>query len=187
MNAPLTKEEIPVSNPHPDYTLAPEVMNAYLRWWHAISSEKASGAFRADRAELRRAHDLDAVALTPAYQRLYRQLADVHPGKPWAPWQLERLAAIAGLAVHIKSGSTHNLPEAMSQRDPMSDRNAVSELRFARLLDAPDIDALFSGLRRVMPLIDKQMNPTALAEDLFGWGEQVKKRWAYDYAWPLKS
>lgn len=171
---------------HPDYTLAEPVMTAYLRWWHAISSEKANGSARADRAELRRAHDLGAVALTPAYQRLYRKLADAHPGKPWATWQLERLAAIAGLAVHIRSESALNLPEAMSQRDKGSDRNAVSELRFARLLEAPDVEALFSGLRRVMPLIDKQLSPAALAVDLFGWSEQVKKSWAYAYAWPEK-
>ncbi|MDT8999524.1 type I-E CRISPR-associated protein Cse2/CasB [Paucibacter sp. APW11] len=173
-----------MSSQHPDYALAPPVMNAYLSWWHAITSEKASGTARAERAELRRAHDLGAVVLTPAYQRFYRQLAEAHEGAPWKPWQLERLAAIAGLAVHIKTESRLNLPEAMSQRDKGSDRNAVSELRFARLLDAPDVAALFSGLRRVMPLIDKQLSPAALANDVFGWGEHIKKQWAYAYAWP---
>lgn len=175
-----------MSNRNPDYTLAEPVIKAYLSWWHAIHSETASGTARADRAELRRAHDLSAVALTPAYQRLYRKLAEVHSGAPWTDWQRERLAAIAGLAVHIKSDSKLNLPEAMSQRDKGSERNAVSELRFARLLDAPDVASLFSGLRRVMPLIDKQLDPTALATDLFGWGDGVKKRWAYAYAWPVK-
>jgi CRISPR system Cascade subunit CasB len=86
----------------------------------------------------------------------------------------------------VKSASELNLPKAMSQRETGSDRNAVSDLRFARLLDAPDVKALFSGLRRVMPLIDKQLDPAALAQDIFGWGENVKKQWAYDYAWPSK-
>ncbi|MCX2865656.1 type I-E CRISPR-associated protein Cse2/CasB [Paucibacter sp. PLA-PC-4] len=175
-----------MSNRNPDYTLASPVMSAYLSWWRAISSEKANGTARADRAELRRAHDLSAVAMTPAYQRFYRKLVEAGPDEKWKDWQLERLAAIAGLAVHIKSDSSLNLPEAMSHRDKGSDRNPVSELRFARLLDAPDVEALFSGLRRVMPLIDKQLNPAALANDLFGWGEQVKKQWAYAYAWPPK-
>ncbi len=176
-----------MSNRHLDYTLAEPVMSAYLSWWHAVHSETATGSVRADRAELRRAHDLNAVALTPAYQRLYRKLADAHPGTPWKDWQRDRIAAIAGLAVHIKSDNKLTLPEAMSQREKGSDRNAVSELRFARLLDAPDIEALFSGLRRVVPLIDKQLSPAALASDLFGWGDSVKKRWAYTYVWPAKS
>lgn len=176
-----------MSNGHPEYTLAEPVIKTYLSWWHAIHGETASGIARADRAELRRAYDLSAVALTPAYQRLYRKLADAHQGERWKDWQRERLAAIAGLAVHIKSESKLDLPEAMSQRDKGSDCNAVSELRFARLLDAPDFEALFSSLRRVMPLIDKQLSPASLATDLFGWGDSVKKRWAYAYAWPAKS
>lgn len=175
-----------MSNRNPDYTLAEPVISAYLNWWRAISSEKATGTARADRAELRRAHDLNAVALTPAFQRFYRKLAEARPDEKWKDWQQERLAAIAGLSVHVKSESELNLPEAMSKREKDSDRNPVSQLRFARLLDAPDVEGLFSGLRRVMPLIDKQVNPTALANDLFGWGEQVKKKWAYAYAWPPK-
>ena len=39
-----------------------------LRWWQGLDNN------RGDRAELRRAHNLTAIALTSAYQHLYRIL-----------------------------------------------------------------------------------------------------------------
>ena len=55
-----------------------------------------------------------------------------------------------------------------------------------RLLDAPDSEALFSGVRRVLPLMGS-VDVIALANDLMFWGDAVKKRWAYGYDWPEKS
>ena len=62
----------------------------------------------------------------------------------------DRLAALIGLAAHLKEKDGSSLPEAMSRRAEGADRNAVSDLRFARLLDSPDLEALFVGLRRLM-------------------------------------
>ena len=42
--------------------------HALLRWWKWLEND------RGGRAELRRAHDLTAVALTGAYQRFYQQI-----------------------------------------------------------------------------------------------------------------
>lgn len=80
-----------------------------------------------------------------------------------------------------------SLPEAMSKAGEGSHRNPVSELRFSRLLDAPDIEALFIGLRRTLSLIGHAVDPASLTSDVFDWGDIVKKRWAYTYAWPKKS
>lgn len=143
-------------------------------WWSRLDEH------RGDRAALRRADTLTAVTLTPAYQRIYTRLG---PGQ-WNPSERDRLAAIVGLLAHVKSDSGQSLPEAMSQRAEGTDRNAVSELRFRRLLDAPDLEALFTGLRRVLPLVQHGVDPVSLANDVFHWGDSVKKRWAYAYAWP---
>jgi CRISPR system Cascade subunit CasB len=75
----------------------------------------------------------------------------------------------------------------MSQRKAGDDRLAVSELRFLRLLDARDIEALYDSLRRVLPLMDGRVDVLALTNDLLQWGEQVKKRWAYAYEWPART
>lgn len=175
-----------MSQPKRSYKLPDAVRSEFLSWWHALHSETAAGLQRADRAALRRADSLIAVACLPAYQRIYRRLAD-KAGQPWAPFEQDRIAAIVALAAHLKDGDGSSLPEAMSRRAEGADRNVVSDLRFARLLDSPDLDALFVGLRRLMPLIEHRADPAQLADDLFGWGEPVKKRWAYAYRWPDKA
>ncbi len=159
----------------------------FLSWWHTINSETAGGTARADRAVLRRADTLTAVACTPAYQRIYRKLVAANTGAPWQAFEQERIAAMVGLAAHVKDKDSRSLPQAMSSRATPNDPNPVSDMRFARLLDSPDMDALYTGLRRALPLIEHRVDPASLADDVFGWGDQVKKRWAYAYAWTEKT
>ena len=145
-----------------------------LEWWQKLEDR------RGDRADLRRAASVTDVAKLPAYQRLYARL---DPVRECTPHEQDRLAAVVGLLAHLKVASEQSLPQAMSERPQDSDRNPVSELRFRRLLDSPDIDALFTGLRRVLPLIEHKADLLKLAGDVFYWGDKVKKRWAYDYRW----
>lgn len=67
------------------------------------------------------------------------------------------------------------------------DKPSVSPLRFMRLLEATDTDTVFSGLRRLLPLIQHRTDVLALATDVVNWGDVVKKRWAYAYDWPAKG
>ena len=160
----------------------------FVSWWHGLTSDNPSGQARADRAVLRRAGSLTTVACTAAYQRVYRDMLAAHDGNaPWGEHKQERIAALVALAAHVKSSAPLSLPRAMSQHADGSDRNPVSELRFLRLLDAPDIESLFTGLRRVLPLIEHQVDPCSMADDVFAWGDAVKKDWAYNYAWPKKA
>jgi len=169
------------------YVLGDAPKAVLKRWWHTISREDASGSARADRATLRRADSLRAVACTPAYQRVYRDMAAAHAGERWREYEQDRIAAIVALAAHVRENGPQSLPKAMSHREDGGDRNPVSELRFARLLNAPDIEAVFIGLRRTLPLIANSVDVLSMADDVFGWGDAVKKRWAYDYDWPKKS
>lgn len=162
-------------------------VNALLRWWKTLVIENPSGAARADRAVLRRANDLTAVACLPAYQRVYRAMHAAEGAEgagDWQDHQKERIAAAVALLAHVKADNALSVPRAMSQRAEGSDRNPVSELRFRRLLDATDTETLFAGLRRALPLVEHRVSPESLVKDVFFWGDDVKKRWAYDYAWP---
>lgn len=153
---------------------------ALLRWWQGLDNHRGS------RAELRRAHDLTAIALSGAYQHLYRTLLATgwpEESKPENNWRNERLAAIAGLLAQVKKLDDRSLPVAMSE----GERPSFSELRFRRLLDSPSIDEVFTGLRRALPLVAYQANVLELANDVLFWGDGVKKRWAYTYRWPAKS
>lgn len=145
-----------------------------LKWWHGLADDTGG------RAALRRASDLTAVALSPAYQRLHRRLRAA--GWPDEPWQNDRLAAAAGLLAHVRELDADSLPVAMGRRE--GDKPRVSPLRFRRLLESPDVDALFTGLRRTLPLLQQRADPLALATDVVAWGDKVRKRWAYAYDWP---
>ena len=169
-------------NPYELGAAAKAVLRA---WWGALHSEAASGQARADRAALRRAADLNAVACTPAYQRLYRRMVAARGGADWPSFQQDRLAAVVGLLAHVKTNTEASLPKAMSTDNGQD--NPVSALRFQRLLESPDADALFSGLRRSLPLIKGGVSVLSLADDVFGWGPRIQRCWAYDYRWPEKS
>ena len=148
-----------------------------LSWWEKLDDD------RGGRAVLRRAASPTQVALSAPYQRVFQRLktvADI-PDRSY-----DRFAAIIGLLAHVKANDTKSVPEAMSKCDP-GGRPPVSELRFLRLLDSPDIDALFVSVRRVLPLMGDQVNVLALANDVLYWGDSVKKQWAYDYEWPEKE
>lgn len=148
-----------------------------LSWWGGLDDD------RAGRAILRRAASPTQIALTAPYQRLFRRLqttADIHP------LDCERLAALVGLLAHVETNESRSIPRAMSECE-QGERPPVSELRFLRLLDSPDIETLFTGLRRVLPLMKHQADILALADGVSFWGDSVKKQWAYDYRWPEKT
>lgn len=148
-----------------------------LSWWNGLDDD------RRGRAILRRASSPTQTALTAPYQRVFRRLrciADIHPQ------DYERLAALVGLLAHVKTNESRPIPQAMSECEK-GDRPPVSELRFLRLLDSPDIETLFTALRRVLPLMKDRADVLALANDVSFWGDRVKKQWAYDYRWPEKN
>lgn len=158
-------------------------------WWREVTQDRDKGSARAARAIIRRAHDITAVTLTQPYQQLFQRLRDAGWDDRFAASN-DALAAVAGLLVHVETDAVQmSLAEAMSQCPAGSTKPYVSEARFRRLLEAPDIDALFSGLRRTLPLMSAGAPVLVLAEDLLSWArpeqrDEVKKRWAYRYAWP---
>jgi CRISPR system Cascade subunit CasB len=145
-----------------------------LDWWRQLADDTGG------RAALRRAPDLTGVVMQPAFQRLHRRLLAAH--WPEGLWAGDRLAAAAGLLAHVREADGQRLPQAMSERE--GDKPRVSELRFKRLLEAPDSEALFVGLRRMLPLIQHRCDPVQLANDVVNWNERTRKEWAYAYDWP---
>jgi CRISPR system Cascade subunit CasB len=146
-------------------------------WWKNLEND------RAGRAILRRAASPTEVALTESYQRLFRRL---RMAVEIPDYDRERLAAVAGLLAHVVKNESRSIPEAMSARES-GERPVVSELRFLRLLASPDIESLYTGMRRILPLMNHQADILALANDVLSWGDGVKKNWAYDYRWPEKA
>ena len=152
---------------------------ALLGWWRSLRDDPGG------RAQLKRAHDITSVVLTPAFQRArHRLIAAGWKARAAGSFYEDGLAAAVGLVAHVKDHAEGiSMPRAMGER--------VSELRFMRLLDAPDAQAVFVGARRLMPLIDSAsgngLDVRTLARDIVNWGDQTKKRWSYEYAWPQRA
>lgn len=159
--------------------------NAYgtmlLDWWQKLEDDRAS------RAVLRRAPTITAVTLSAPYQRLFRRFHAAGWNPDGSASRDDRLAAIVGMLAHVTQDQPGPPAKAMSYKAPGEDRPLVSELRFTRLLESPDVDSLFSGLRRVLPIMEHRIDVIALANDVLHWGDKVKKNWAYTYDWPTRS
>ncbi len=162
-------------------------------WWREVTQEREQGAARAARAILRRAHDITAVTLTQPYQHLFQRMREAGWNDGFARSN-DALAAVAGLLVHVDAEPVRpelqrNMAKCMGQCPEGSDRPFVSEARFKLLLETPDLDALFRSLRRMLPLMRGGTPVLTLANDVLDWAwsdqrDEVKKHWAYSYAWP---
>lgn len=147
-------------------------------WWAGLDNDRAS------RAVLRRCATLDEIVLSPAYQRFYRYMLTRGWPDNAADWQNDKLAAVAGLAAWVKIDTETNLPYQMSETN--GERPLLSELRFRALLKLENTDDVFVGLRRALPLVGHKTSVIQLANDVYWWGDSIKKRWAYSYRWPTK-
>ncbi|MHB1655770.1 MAG: type I-E CRISPR-associated protein Cse2/CasB [Burkholderiales bacterium] len=149
-----------------------------VHWWQGLEEDRAT------RAVLRRCASLDAVTLSDAYQRFYRYMLACGWPENASDSQKDKLAAIAGLLVHVKADDTQPLPIKMSEL--AGDRPLVSELRFRDLLKVETTDDLFISLRRTLPLMGYQASIEHLAHDVYWWNDDTRKKWAYSYRWPAK-
>ena len=163
---------------------------ALVDWWNDLNDDRDRGG----RAILRRASSITAIVMSRPYQRLHRRLRSVGWRSKDSSDRNDYLAAAVGLLAHVRNDDRRPFPQAASGESggssaEVSERVPVSELRFVRLLESPDIDALFAGLRRVLPLIDHSVDIVEFANDIVHWDDNdtVKKRWAYGYRWPDKS
>ena len=156
--------------------------DALFRWWKALDDN------RGDRAELRRCQTLLEVMMTSAFHRIRQQLLEM--GLKPEDSERDRLAAVIGLAAHVVSVADPALQKALprlAEAFSEEDKPAVSPLRFRQLLDARTDDELFTRMRRVLPMVKERVSLFNLANDVFYWGDGVRKRWVYDYRWPAKA
>ena len=145
-----------------------------IEWWKSLDRH------RGERADLRRAASATEAAFCPSFHRLLHQLRS--RGYALEDIGANAVAAIAGLAVHVKS---HNGASTLAQQMASPRRQGgsarVGGLRFRKLLVIPDRDELYLQLVRVIRLLDGNVNLVSLANAAFWWNERIKKNWAYEY------
>ena len=145
-------------------------------WWTSLEDNKG------DRAALRRCRlPLEALFI-PAYHHLHRDLTRHDSIND------RRLPAVAALLAHVKEERIEN-EFAVQMAAPRSggDTPRLSELRFRRLLQCQTLDDLFPALRRVVHLLDGHVDIYSLADSVYWWGENMRRRLAYAYYGALRS
>lgn len=177
-----------------------------LAKWHESLEED-----RGERSALRSSTSPLDVVFVPAYHRLFRDLADhaklaIEQGKIDQDWRdvrsllLDRLPIIAGLVSLIKwiprvdeavGRESYTVARKMGQPRPGDERPRLSGLRFRRLLKCREPEALYTGLRRAIRMLqkgvdkkeadEKEADIYLLVDDVFYWSEERRKQWAYDY------
>jgi len=142
---------------------------ALLKWWDQLQDRSG------DRAELRRAQTVEGVVLLPVFQRACVRFAPYFRHERDDSWQL-RLAAILGLLAHVRQ---HN-PEQSLAIQMAGNPPVVSELRFRRLIQRDRAD-LYISMIRILRMLGNKANLNDLATSVYYWGDDVKRRWAFDY------
>lgn len=145
-----------------------------VSWWEGLEKN------RGERANLRRAASPSEVVFGPAFHRLLDRLRQ--QGYLLGTEGTVGLAAVAGLAAHVKShiGGASVAQQMATPKSPGAGAR-VSGLRFRRLLVVSDREELYPLLIRVVRLLDGRVNLVDLANVAFWWNERTKKDWAYDY------
>ncbi len=142
-------------------------------WWQGLEKDKGT------RAELRRCDSPEKVMFHPAFPRLCTKLKPLLE-KEWN-WQI-RVATVIGLLSHIKQiePNKQTLALQMANGKKIENRPIVSELRFRRLLQR-EHDDLYGAMIRILKMLDHTANLPDLMASVFYWGDEVRKRWAFDY------
>lgn len=158
------------------FRLGNDAGNVLYEWWADLENNKG------DRAELRRCQEPMKALFVPEYYKLQHKL------QPYNGVNSQRLPAIAALSANIRELSTNSDLAAQMAAPRVSGGTTprLSELRFRRLLQCQTVDDLFTALRRVVYLLDRNVNLYDLADSVYWWGENVRRRWAYSYYGALK-
>ncbi len=152
-------------------------------------------------ARLRRAASLHDIALEQAPHNLLDRLLSGATLSSFDASQLEdALPLIAGAVAHVRNNNSAKISLAKSVGHGVikkDEKPAVSEIRFKRLLKARDEEDFFLQLRRILAQDRAPINVGELANDIFAWHLERKRRerptqtmhyrWARDYYLDSKS
>lgn len=145
------------------------------KWWQGLEDR------RGDRAVLRRAKNVQEIALLPEF---HRALQKVRPFfKKEKHWE-DQMAPVFGLLSHVRNHTDGKLALQMAQP---SESPVVSELRFRRLIQKEQRTDLYPALIRILRILKGKTDLYDLARSVYYWGPNIKKQWAYDYFSKIKD
>ena len=150
-------------------------------WWHRTFGND-DGAARMSRARLRRCGTPAEALTVEAVHDLNARLQEAGH-RPNA----DQLALVSIALVHVDvaedaKAKTTRLAEAFGHGRSKDASPALSALRFQALMRATDRVDLITPLRRAMAIVRHvPVNVHALADDLYFWNENVRRKWCFQY------
>ena len=131
---------------------------------------------RGDRSILRRCDGALQVIMTPIFHHQLRHWRQYFSGETNYE---EQLAQIMGLLAHVRFHRS-DISIAKQMATGRGGDPAVSELRFQRLLQSTR-QKYYRDMIRMIKLLSGELNIHDLAESTYFWGDNIQKKWAYDY------
>jgi CRISPR system Cascade subunit CasB len=157
-------------------------------WWRALQPREVNGhrvpGDRAALARLRRCSTPLEAASEPATIALYRKIGFDHPER-----DLPRVAALAAVLAHVNpTANTHDTLARQLGPPPGGEPHeaVLKPLRFKRLMTTRGPAETMTAFRRVVHLLDGQVNVHDLARLMLAWdvtglGDRVRTRFAFDF------
>lgn len=133
-------------------------------WWKDLEKRRAA------RARLRRAKTPLEIMQEPEALRLIERLPR-NPG---------RVAVLVGILAWVGDNDDQPVARAIGRTSLDEKEAPMSEARFRRLLQARD-DELMEAMRRLVRLTKGKANVRDLSFAVLYWGDEVKKRWIFQY------
>ena len=153
-----------------DFRPDSEFGKSLVNWWEGPEEDRGS------RAELRRCKDPIQVIMTPVFHRQLQQWRPLFDGQRSYE---NRLAQMVGLVAHVKDHQPSN-SIAIQMAQVRNGKPTVSEYRFRRLIQR-DREDLYSAMIRVLRLLGGRADILSIAESVYFWGDDMRKKWAYAY------
>lgn len=126
------------------------------------------------RARIRRAQNLQEIAMLPAFHTLYHSISQSHPAhntdEALDAWLLTT-ALIAEVKNHIPNAgnSLNDLPYAAGCVPADSDKPTISPARFQQLLKSASPEEFLTRMRRIIQHAGAQLDVIKLAQDVLQW------------------
>ncbi len=154
-------------------TAKPSSASIAYDWWRSLNPADSvqSGRHRAALARMRRAATPIEVMQEPEALRLIARLPR-HP---------DRVAILAGVLAFVRETEERRVARAIG-RDALDDEHSalLSENRFRRLLQS-NRNELMDPMRRLVRMAKGTLNVHDLSRAILYWGDDMKKRWIFDY------
>ena len=97
------------------------------------------------------------------------------------PRNRDRVATLAGILAFVRESEDRPVARAVGRTSLDDEQSALlSESRFRRLLQV-DHDELMEPMRRLVRMAKGTLNVRDLSSAILYWGDDVKRRWIFDY------